>query len=178
MKRRIFVDTEWTKPPWSEESELMWIGLADEKGRTWYSISSEATIEPPNDDFIAKLFTTDEPRLTRQEIASGIAEFCGQVDEFWAWIPTQERFLKWFKLGEEGTELFNKYWNVDLQMLYALIDPWPESWPKQLLDLNAAAVEADIRIPPRAENHLHPRVHTEWNRDIFKLIEKSKANKP
>jgi len=33
MKRRIFLDTEWTAPPWSERSELMWIGLADEEGR-------------------------------------------------------------------------------------------------------------------------------------------------
>ena len=32
MKRRIFLDSEWTGPPWSNRSELMWIGLADEEG--------------------------------------------------------------------------------------------------------------------------------------------------
>ena len=44
MTRRIFLDTEWTAPPWSKRSELMWIGLADEEGRSWYGISSEVTI--------------------------------------------------------------------------------------------------------------------------------------
>jgi hypothetical protein len=50
MKRRIFVDTEWTGPPWSEQSELMWIGLADEEGRSWYGIWSEVEIDPSTID--------------------------------------------------------------------------------------------------------------------------------
>lgn len=41
MARRVFIDTEWTAPPWSDRAELMWIGLADEEGRSWYGISSE-----------------------------------------------------------------------------------------------------------------------------------------
>ncbi len=39
MTRRIFVDTEWTSPPWSGQAELMWIGLADEEGRSWSAAS-------------------------------------------------------------------------------------------------------------------------------------------
>lgn len=27
MTRRIFLDTEWTGLPWSDQSELMWVGL-------------------------------------------------------------------------------------------------------------------------------------------------------
>ena len=168
MKRRIFVDTEWTEPPWSERSELMWIGLADEKGKSWYGISSEADIDPSSNDFVSgifKLIAPDESRLTRQEIATAVLEFCGDVDEFWAWIPTEERFLDFFGFGDEGTELFSKYWDVDIQMLRSLIQPWPNNWPSHLLDLNRLAVEAGVKIPPRAENHLHPRVHAEWNRE-------------
>ena len=69
----------------------MWIGLADEAGRSWYGISSEVDID----------------------------------------------------------------------------------WPNRLCDLNAAAVEAGVEVPLRAVNHLHLRVHAEWNRGLFKLIRSS-----
>jgi hypothetical protein len=68
MKRRIFVDTEWTAPPWSERSEL------------------------------------------------------------------------------------------------------PRGWPARLHDINAAALAAGVEIPPRAADHFHPRVHAEWNRELFERI--------
>ena len=50
----------------------------------------------------------------------------------------------------------------------------PDGWPDRLLDLNATAVEAGVEIPPRAINHLHPRVPAEWNRELFKLISASR----
>ena len=179
MTRRIFLDTEWTAPPWSKRSELMWIGLADDEGRSWYGISSEVDIDPSTNDFISgvfRLITPDEPRLTRVEIAAAVIEFCGAVDEFWAWIPTMEKFSEWFKLGEESAELYAKCWDVDLQMIRTLVQPWPDGWPDRLFNLNAAAVEAGVEVPPRAPNHLHPRVHAEWNRKLFDLIVKSRQN--
>jgi hypothetical protein len=180
MPRRIFLDTEWTKPPWSKQSELMWIGLADEEGRSWYGISSEVDIDPSTNDFISgvfRLITPDELRLTNKEIAAAVIDFCGNVDEFWAWIPTEERFAEWSGLGEEAAGLYAKHWDVDLQMVRSLVQPWPDSWPDRLLDLNAAAVEAGVEVPPRAVNHLHPRVHTEWNRELFKLIRMSRESR-
>lgn len=178
MTRRIFLDTEWTGLPWSNQSELMWIGLADDAGRSWYGISSEVVIDPTTNAFVSgafRLIAPDEPRLTNQELATAVKEFCGEVNEFWAWVPTRERFVEWFGLDEEVEALYTNYWDVDLQMLRALVQPWPASWPTRLLDLNAAAVEAGVSIPPRAENHLHPRVHAEWNRELFELIHASRT---
>ena len=178
MARRIFIDTEWTAPPWSHRAELMWIGLADEEGRTWYGISSEVEIDPSTNDFIPgvfRLITPDEPRLSRAEIAAAVVEFCGEVDEFWAWIPTVARFAEWFGLGEEASELFQKCWDVDLQMLRALVRPWPAGWPARLHDLNAAAAAAGVDIPRRAANHFHPGVHADWNRQLFALIRASNS---
>ena len=181
MTRRIFVDTEWTAPPWSNRSELMWIGLADEEGRSWYGISSEVDIDPSTNDFISgafRLITAEEPRLSRRELAALVADFCGDVDEFWAWIPTLEKFSAWSGLGEEAADIYAKCRDVDLQMIRSLVQPWPDNWPKRLLDLNAAAVEAGVETPPRAVNHLHPRVHAEWNRELFELIRKSVMRGP
>ena len=76
---------------------------------------------------------------------------------------TIERFAEWFGLGDEASEVYARYWDVDLQMLRALVNPWPAGWPNRLLDLNAAAVTARVEIPPRAANHLHPRVHEPRN---------------
>ena len=178
MTRRVFIDTEWTGPPWSLRSELMWIGLADEAGRSWYGISSEADIDPSTNDFISgafRLIAPDEPRLTHQDLAAAIIGFCADVDEFWAWIPTLERFAESFGLGEEAVELYGTCRDVDLRMIRALVQPWPDDWPDHVLDLNAAAVEAGVEVPPRAANHLHPRVHAEWNRELFALIRRSRA---
>ena len=61
MTRRIFVDTEWTSPPWSETCELMWVGLADEEGRSWYGISSEVEIDPTANAFISGVFRLITP---------------------------------------------------------------------------------------------------------------------
>jgi hypothetical protein len=178
MARRIFLDTEWTAAPWSGRSELMWIGLADEEGRTWYGISSEVEIDPSTNAFISgvfRLITPDEPRLSRAQIAAAVVDFCGDVEEFWAWIPTVERFAEYSGLGDEASEAFKKYWDIDLQMLRALVDPWPTDWPNCLLNLNAAAVAAGVEIPRRAANHLHPRVHAEWNRQLFGLIRAARS---
>ena len=175
--RRIFLDTEWTAPPWSKRCELMWIGLADEAGRSWYAISSEVDIDPSTNDFVAgafRLISPDEPRLPNKEIAAAVIDFCGDVDEFWAWIPTIESFAQWSGLGERAAEVYAKCRDVDLQMVRSLVKPWPKGWPDRLRDLNAAAVEAGVEIPPRAANHLHPRVHAEWNRELFERIRASR----
>ena len=174
MIRRIFLDTEWTALPWTKRSELMWVGLADEEGHSWCGISSEAQIDPTTNKFLSTVFeviTPDEPRLTRKQIAAAVLDFCDDVDEFWAWVPTLERFTVFSGLsGEAALQVFQKFRDVDLQMLQSLIQPWPDSWPDQLSDLNAAATAAGVNIPDRADDHLHPRVHAEWNRDLFKLI--------
>jgi hypothetical protein len=173
MKRRIFLDTEWAAPPWSEQSELMWIGLADEEGRSWHGISSEAEIDPSNNEFVAGVFgliAPNEPRMSRQQLAEAVLNFCGNVDEFWAWIPTVERFAGWFRLGSEAAAVFARWLDTDLQKLQALVDPWPNAWPRRLHNRNAAAIAHGVEIPPRAANHLHPRVHAEWNRQLFARI--------
>lgn len=174
MTRRIFLDTEWTAAPWSGRAELMWIGMADEAGRAWYGISSEVEIDPAHNAFVAgafRLITPHEPRLSRAQLAAAVADFCGErVDEFWVWIPTLEKFAAWSGLGSEAGAVYEDCRTVDLQMLRALVSPWPAGWPEQADDLNAAAVAAGVEIPARAENHLHPRVHAEWNRRLFERI--------
>lgn len=173
MLRRVFVDTEWTAVPWSSASELLWIGLADEDGRSWCALSSEARVDPANERYVSallELITPEVPRLARAELAKAVQDFCGHVDEFWAWIPTPERFAEWSRLGDAALEVFTRCRDVDLQMLQALVTPWPKTWPNSLQDLNAAAVAAGVQAPPRAVNYLHPRVHAEWNRELFSLI--------
>lgn len=176
MTRRIFLDTEWTAPPWSGRSELMWIGLADEEGRAWSAISADVDIDPSTNDFVAgvwKYISPDDPRSTSAQIAAGVVEFCGDVDEFWAWIPTLERVADWFDLGAEAPDLYARYWDWDLQLLQSLIHPWPEGWPDRLHDLNAAAVAAGVELPPRRADHLAPGVHALWNRELFERIARS-----
>lgn len=159
MTRRIFIDTGWTAAPWSDRCELMWIGLADEDGRSWHGISSEVAIDPATNAFVSgafRLITREEPRLSRAQLAQAVVDFCRNADEFWAWVPTLESFAQWFGLGEQASELFAKCWDVDLQMLQALVRPWPAGWPSRQNDLNWAAVVAGVRIPPQGGESSSP----------------------
>lgn len=52
-------------------------------------------------------------------------------------------------------------------MVRSLVQPWPDGWPECLLNLNAAGLGTGVEIPFRAVNHLHPRVHAEWSRELF-----------
>lgn len=126
MAHRIFLDTEWTAAPWLGGSDLMWIGLADEEGRSWYGISSEVEIDPTTNPFVSgafRLIDRDEPRMSRQHLAQAVRNFCGDVDEFWAWVPTIESFAEYSQLGDQALDVFQKYWDIYLQMLKALISP-------------------------------------------------------
>jgi hypothetical protein len=174
MTRRIFIDTEWTAPPWSAGCELLWVGLADEAGSAWSAVAADVDLERLVASSIVPLIPADEPRLGRPELAAAVVEFCDDVDEFWAWIPTVESVAEWFGLGDEATELYALHWDVDLQMLRSLVEPWPEKWPSRLCDLNAAAAEAGATIPERRRDHLNPRVHVMWNRRLFEMIRASR----
>jgi hypothetical protein len=176
MTRRIFVDTEWTAVPWSPAADLLWIGLADEQGRTWCALSSDAEVTTPNEKYVSdllRIITPDVPRLSRAEISTAVQTFCGDVDEFWAWIPTPASFAQWSTLGDDAMDVFQRIREIDLQMLRSVVAPWPMTWPNSIQDLNAAATAAAVEVPPRAPNHLHPRVHADWNQRLHALINRS-----
>lgn len=175
MTRRIFVDTEWTEPPWSGGSELLWVGLADDAGAAWSAVSADVDLQELVGSELVQLIPADEPRLGHAELAAAVVEFCRDVDEFWAWIPAIESVANWFGLGTEVSGLYARYWDVDLQMLQLLVEPWPEKWPSRLFDLNAAAMEAGVDIPDRSPDHLNPRVHALWNRRLFQRILESQS---
>jgi hypothetical protein len=171
--RRITVDTEWTAVPWSASVDLLWVGLADETGRSWCGLNSDAHVDPEYQQYVAdllRLITPEVPRLARAELATAVEAFCGSVDEFWVWVPAPESFATWSRLGELAPQTYQECRDIDLQLLRLLVKPWPRGWPDETRDLNAAAVAAGVPPPERAPNHLHPRVHAEWNQKLLGLI--------
>ena len=78
-------------------------------------------------------------------------------------------------MNDEASARYAQVRDVDLQMLRSLVQPWPAAWPSQLQDLQAAAAQAGVQLPARAANHLHPRVHAEWNRSLFDRLRAARA---
>lgn len=66
-------------------------------------------MEPLTGSEIVQLIPADEPRLGRCELAAAAVEFYGDVDEFWAWVPTMESVAEWFGLGAEAPDLYARY---------------------------------------------------------------------
>lgn len=167
MTRRIFVDTEWSAPPWSPECELMWVGLADEQGNAWCGVLEGADLDGFRGELMRSIapLVKEERVFSRSGLADAIRGFCGDVDEFWAWLPPLDRFAEYFELGDEAEELFARHWDVDLAMLRRVVIPWPEGWPEHLCNLGVAA--EGFEVPPRSPDHMHPRVHALWNREMF-----------
>lgn len=75
MTRRIFVDTEWTAPPWSADRELSWVGLADEVGSAWSAVAADIDLERLAGSEIVSLMPADAPRLGRTELVAAVVEF-------------------------------------------------------------------------------------------------------
>lgn len=172
--RRIFIDTEFKNLPWSGYSEMLWVGLADDESNSWSAINADVAVDGHASDFtksvVVPRMPDDEPRLHRTDLDAAIREFCGAPDEFWAWCPTVEDLASAFDLPDHAPSVRERYWDWDLQLLRRVVDPWPALWPTQLLDLNAAARAAGIRLPPNGAGH-HPRFDALWNRSVFRLVQ-------
>ncbi|MCO8129428.1 hypothetical protein NHL50_19675 [Acidimicrobiia bacterium EGI L10123] len=113
----------------------------------------------------------EEPRLGGDDLSEAIRDFCGDVDEFWAWCPTVEELAgPPFDLGDEAEQAHRRYWDWDLQLLRRLVSPWPDGWPTGLCDLNAAVRSAGITPPPNESAH-HPRGDASWNAAVFRLLQ-------
>ncbi len=174
LVRRIFLDTEFTDLPWSGRSTLLWVGLADQSGRSWSAVNAEVTIESHLSEFvrnvIVPMIPADEPRLGHSEMSRAIVDFCGEVDEFWAWCPTPEVLSDVFALGEEATTAYDRYWDWDFQLLKRVVDPWPNGWPRELHDLNRVVRERGIEVPPNEHAH-RPRSDALWDLRVWELLD-------
>jgi hypothetical protein len=176
VMRRIFLDTEFTDLPWSGHSELLWVGLADQDGRSWSAVSAEVSTGAHLGEFVrdvvVPLIPADEPRLGRRELSTAIVEFCAEGDEFWAWCPTHQVLSQVFALGEAAASAYDRYWNWDFQLLRRVVDPWPEGWPLALHDLHRAVRERRIELSPNEHAH-HPRSDALWDLHVWGLLDRT-----
>jgi hypothetical protein len=170
--RRVFVDTEFTDLPWTGRSELFWIGLADELGTSWSGVCSDIDLSAASEftrSHVLPRLTADEPRLDRVELAAGVVDFCGHVDEFWAWCPSEQDLIALDLPATEAAEAWRRYWDWDFQLLRRLVSPWPDGWPTECRDLHRAATALRTALPPNPNAH-HPAADAQWNADVFKAL--------
>lgn len=179
--RRIFLDTEFKNLPWSGHSAMLWVGLADEAGNAWSAINADVGLDDHVSQFtrdvVVPRTTADEPRLSAADLSEGIRQFCGAVEEFWAWCPTVGVLASAFGLGDGAGEAHHRYWDWDLQLLQRTVAPWPEGWPTRLNDLHAAARATGV-TPPKNDSAHHPRDDALWNLRLFKLIHRHTSHEP
>lgn len=172
MPRRIFVDAEWTCLPWEAGHAPFWLGLADGEGRSWSGVLGWADLSSASEftrTRVLPLLPDEAPRLSKAEASAAILEFCGDVDEFWAWCPTVEQLRDGFGLGPEADEYHARWWDLDLQTVKGIVDPWPTGWPTELDDLAALARRSGVQLPPSPGAQHDPRIDALWDREVHRL---------
>ncbi len=90
----VVMDMEFVGLPWHENPDLLWVGLADDRGRTFSAVNADITIDRLTDwsrQNIRPRISDEEPRLERPALAERVREWVGEgVDEWWAWMPTRD----------------------------------------------------------------------------------------
>ena len=168
VRRRIFLDTEFTDLPWNGTSRLLWVGLAAEDGSSWSAVNAEVAAKDAVSPFVRQHvlphISADEPRLEPDALRSAIVAFCGRPDEFWAWCPTVDDLVSLD--APSAADAHARLWDWDFQLLRHLVDPWPDEWPTTLCDLQGLADRAGITLPENPAAH-HPRHDALWNLRVF-----------
>lgn len=167
--RRIFLDTEFTQLPWDAPSELLWVGLVDEAGRRWSAACDEVD-DADCSDFVREqvlpLLSDDEPRLSRAELATRVVQFCGDVEEFWAWFPSADDVVSLGAPPPMAVQILQRYADWDYQLLCGLVAGHSVSWPQHCRDVHALARRTGITLPTNPLPH-HPAHDAAWNREVF-----------
>lgn len=167
--RRVFVDTEFTDLPWTGRSRLFWVGLADDQGGRCSAVLADTDLRECSEFVRARvlpLVPEDEPRLRRADLAALVVDFCGQVDEFWAWQPSRDDLVALGVDAMNVDEMWRRYRDWDYQLLRSLVGPVAAGWPQRCRDLHALARTAGI-VPPANPNPHHPGDDAAWGLLVY-----------
>jgi len=169
----VVIDMEFVGLPWDEDPDLLWVGLADEQGRSFSAVNADITVDQLTDwsrHNVWPRISDDEPRLMRPELAERVREWVGEhVDGWWAWMPTREQVAA---LGAPGSadEWWRRTADWDLQLLRRLVDPWPVGWASRCQDIQALARGSEISVPANPAAH-HPAADARWGLAVLRLAE-------
>ncbi len=171
--RRIVLDTEFSDLPWTGRSALLWVGLADESGKRWSAVSAGADLRHCSAfvrDQVLPQIPPDEPSLGPSDLASAVIDFCGEVDQFWAWFP-DERDLQHLGLPDTTIPgMLDRYADWDFQLLRHHVHPWPRAWPRTCQDLHRLACATGVLLPANPRPH-HPAFDAAWGCDVLRAAD-------
>ena len=129
-----FLDTEFSKLPWEEGSQLISLGIVDEMGKSYYACLNDFD-ETDVSDFVKErvlLYLPDKSeRKSSHEVAQDLVAFFGDTtpSHFWSVFP-KAKHLESFGLPEDQFEYVLKtYADFDFQLLKRVMgDQYPENW--------------------------------------------------
>jgi hypothetical protein len=173
--RRIFLDTEFTDLPWTGRSELLWVGLVDEQGRQCSAVLADTDVGRCSDFVRTQVLPqipAEEPRLHRGDLAALVLNFCGEVDEFWAWFPSRDDLIGFGVEEAAAGELLRRLGDWDYQLLRQIVGQAADAWPRECRDLHALADAAGIALPDNPRAH-HPVHDAAWGRQVYEAVKRN-----
>jgi hypothetical protein len=173
---KYWLDTEFHED--GVTIDLISIGIVAEDGREFYAVNQDAELHRVSDwvrkNVLVHLPPYSDPAwMTKNDIASGIARFTGviggeQPDGTFglAYDPSPISFFAYYA----------DYDWVVLCQLFGTMMNLPERFPKYCMDLKQLSVDVGSpKHPPQLEGEHNALADARWNRDLYALLMKHKA---
>ena len=159
QESRIFYDTEFIERGPDYPLTLISIGLVNDKGETYYAVSSEFREEDCNDWVKANVlpYLGGSPRKTRAEIANDIVQFV---------YPDKPRWYGYY----------SAYDHVLLCQLFGTMIQLPKGWPMYTRDLKQMLDEiGNPRVPKDLNGGiLHNALEDAlWNKRVYEWVSRN-----
>lgn len=144
---RYFFDTEFIED--GKTIDLISIGVVAEDGREYYAEASECDLSNASQWVKDNVFPTLTGTLTfRRDIALGLASFCGNDPEFWAYFASYD-------------------WVV-LCQLFGTMMQLPTGWPMAVMDIRQEAKRLNLPKFPKQIGGQHNALEdARWVRDMY-----------
>lgn len=168
----LFLDTEFTRLPWLDGSELISIGIVLENGEEYYGCSSESNLDNSS-EFVRNHVLEGLPsmanRETLVEIGCGIDDLITGKDitSVWAVFPTLEQ-LSCLYTGAQSVEVIHtQYADWDFQLFKNLASQSAQM-PIFCNDLSEIVRQLDQSVLP-INSHAHNALEdARWNHEVWK----------
>lgn len=173
----VFLDTEFSKLPWEEGSELLSLGIYTENNLSYYACKKDFDENNISDfvkENVLKYLDPESQRKTNIQITNDITELFKDYSSlvFWTQQPTIEWIKNFGHSNFEAQEIIEKYGDWDFQLFKKLWTNLPKKFDTECKNITPLLSRKPPEELPK-NNLLHNALaDAKWIFEVWKLENK------